>query len=247
MEETNLNQPGIDPNVVSFKSLITKIQTFDRYNPSRADLSIESLITKKTEAESFAAAVIVSKTNFKNSVSARKIAFEGNDKLMTRVLSALKISGVAAHTVTQVESMIRDVKGIRLSDRLTEEEIAAAKEKGEEVNQNTIHNKTFDKKLENFNKLVNFMGTIAEYKPNEEDLKFATLVLRVDAQRVANETVSNALAMAAAARIARDKFLYTPATGLIDLVTDVKLYVKSVYGADSPEFKQVSSIRFTKK
>ena len=47
-------------------------------------------------------------------------------------------------------------------------------------------------------------------------------------------------------RIARDKVLYAEGTGLCDIALDIKNYVKSVFGATSPQFKQVSEVRFTK-
>ena len=46
------------------------------------------------------------------------------------------------------------------------------------------------------------------------------------------------------ARIARDKVLYLPITGLTDIAFDTKVYVKSVFGATSAEFRQISGIEF---
>jgi hypothetical protein len=46
------------------------------------------------------------------------------------------------------------------------------------------------------------------------------------------------------ARIDRNKTLYKADSGLVDTVTEVKKYIKSVYGATSPEFGQVKGIAF---
>ena len=40
--------------------------------------------------------------------------------------------------------------------------------------------------------------------------------------------------------------MYKDNVGLVDVATDVKTYIKSVYGATSPQFKSVSSLKFTK-
>ena len=48
------------------------------------------------------------------------------------------------------------------------------------------------------------------------------------------------------ARIVRDKGLYTEKTGLVDTANEVKDYVKSIFGYTSPEYKQISKIKFTK-
>jgi hypothetical protein len=47
------------------------------------------------------------------------------------------------------------------------------------------------------------------------------------------------------ARIARDKILYAETTGIYDTAAAVKKYVLSVYSAGSPQYKQVSKIKFT--
>ena len=45
--------------------------------------------------------------------------------------------------------------------------------------------------------------------------------------------------------IERDQILYAESTGLYSIAQNVKKYVKSVYGAGSPEYTNVTSIKFT--
>ena len=45
--------------------------------------------------------------------------------------------------------------------------------------------------------------------------------------------------------IERDQILYADGTGLYTIAQNVKKYVKSLYGATSPEYKNVSGIEFT--
>ena len=42
-----------------------------------------------------------------------------------------------------------------------------------------------------------------------------------------------------------DSTLYNPLSGLVQTALDVKKYVKSVFGASSPQFKQVSGLEFS--
>jgi hypothetical protein len=39
--------------------------------------------------------------------------------------------------------------------------------------------------------------------------------------------------------------IYNELTGLVDISFDVKLYVKSVFGATSPQYKAISGLKFT--
>ena len=62
-----------------------------------------------------------------------------------------------------------------------------------------------------------------------------------------NTAVINATTDLSNARINRNKVLYFKSTGLYDIAQEVKKYVKSVFGASSPQYKQVSKIKFTNK
>jgi hypothetical protein len=61
-----------------------------------------------------------------------------------------------------------------------------------------------------------------------------------------NTAVVNLTTPISNARINRNKILYLAVTGLYDIQLEVKKYVKSLFGATSPEYKQISGIKFTK-
>lgn len=73
----------------------------------------------------------------------------------------------------------------------------------------------------------------------------ATLTAQAADLAVKNTAVITATTDLSNGRIARNKVLYLPKTGLYDIAQEVKKYVKSVFGATSPEYKQVSGIKFT--
>jgi hypothetical protein len=56
----------------------------------------------------------------------------------------------------------------------------------------------------------------------------------------AHTTFSNAIAE-------RDALLYHPETGLKAIALNVKVYIKSIFGSQSPQYKQVSGLKFTNK
>ncbi len=105
---------------------------------------------------------------------------------------------------------------------------------------------SYDQLIEHFNNLIELLKTEPTYTPNETELKIVTLTAQLAALKAANTTVSTAYTAVSNSRIARDKTLYKDKTGLYDITGDVKNYVKSLFGATSPEFKQISKIKFTK-
>ena len=75
------------------------------------------------------------------------------------------------------------------------------------------------------------------YAPNEEDLKVASLKALYTSLKTTNTEVLTTSIQLSNARINRNEILYKPITGLVDIASDTKTYLKSVFGATSPQYK----------
>lgn len=242
------NQSGHEQNVVNLGLIITTVSTFPTgYNPSRVEFTIPKLLELKTSGENVVGSWNLADNVAKKSVTNRNLAFTGFDSLVTRSINSLRISGASDQTIEQAGALVRELRGVRATDRPTDEEIAAAKANGEDLSSNVLHNSTFDSKIENFKKYTQFLGLVDEYNPNEADLKVDALNNRLTAMKTANDNYNSTDAALNATRLLRNSMLYTKTTGLVDISLGVKLYVKSVFGATSPEYKSISDIQFTKK
>ena len=103
---------------------------------------------------------------------------------------------------------------------------------------------SYDNRIFNFKKLIQLLAAQPAYAPNEADLTTVSLTALYTSLNTLNTTVVNTFTPISNARIARDTILYTQTTGLVDIAADVKKYVKSVFGATSPQYKQISGIKF---
>lgn len=241
------NQTGHEQNVVNLGLIISRVNAFQSgYNPSRTDFTIPRLAELKTSGENVIDSLNLAEDVYKNSISSRALVFNDFDGVITRSINALRICGASENTIGQAEAIVRELRSKKASDGPTDEEIAAAKEKGEELKQNVLHNSTFDSKVENFKKYVQFVGLEGNYNPNEADITITALNNKVLAIKTANENFNNTESALNVARMARNTVLYTKNTGLVDIALGVKLYVKSAFGATSPEYKSISDIQFTK-
>ena len=90
------------------------------------------------------------------------------------------------------------------------------------------------------------LSTIPAYKPKEAFLTVDSLYEKLESLKQANAVFVTADAVAEAARRQRDLVLYAGKTGLVDIAMDSKLYVKSAYGATSPQYKSISGLLFTR-
>ena len=88
------------------------------------------------------------------------------------------------------------------------------------------------------------LNSIPEYNPNEEELKISTLTALYEDLKAKNTAVVETTTPLSNARIARNDIMYKPLLGLVDISFDTKVYIKSLFGASSPQYKQVSKLEF---
>lgn len=103
---------------------------------------------------------------------------------------------------------------------------------------------SYDNRIDNYDKLIKLIAVQPEYAPNETELSITSLqTLHTDILTL-NSAAVNSYTALSNARLNRNNILYSPLTGLTDIAASVKKYVKSVFGASSAEYKQVSGIQF---
>lgn len=242
----SISETGHANNVANFESLITSVIAFGTsYNPSKDTLKTPSLQTLLNAAKESLNAVNVAQSAYSNVVAARESAFEPFSKLMTRVNNALKATDTTAQVDESAQTIIRKLQGKRASAKLTDEEKQALGAEGKEANQISAVQLSYDSRLENFDKLIMLLTSVPLYNPNEEDLKISSLTTYYNELRAKNSDVLVPTVQLSNARISRNEILYKPLIGLVDIAFDTKVYIKSVFGATSPQFKQISKLTFT--
>jgi hypothetical protein len=247
----NFIETGHAKNVANFEDLISFCVGYGAtYNPVNANKKIPALQAKQTAALAAIQTVKTTKTAFDNSTNAREIVFESLKKLSTRIVNALEATTATNQTIDDAKTVNRKIQGKRAGST---SKVTAANAStvvvpnaAPEVNTISVSQQSFDSLIDNFAKLIQVVSTEAAYLPNETELKVATLNTLLTSLKTANTVVINATTTYSNARISRDTVLYAADTGLVDLALEVKKYVKSLFGATSPQFKQVSGLQFKK-
>ena len=143
-----------------------------------------------------------------------------------------------------VRTIVRKLQGRRASAKITEEEKKALEAEGKEVNQISASQMSFDNRIENFDKLIMLLSSVPLYNPNEEELKIESLKALYNQLKEKNIEVILPIVQLSNSRISRNEILYKENTGLVDIALDSKTYIKSVFGATSPQYKQISRLYF---
>jgi hypothetical protein len=239
------SETGHATNVTNLESLITSIMALGTtYNPSRDSIKLAALQTLLNASKDSLNTVNLSLATYSGAVAARKEAFKQFSQLITRVNNSLKATETTKQIDNIAQSIVRKLQGRRASARLSEEEKKALEAEGKEVNQISASQMSFDSRIENFERFILLLASVPLYNPNEQELKIETLKALHTTLKQNNTDVIIATVHLSNARIARNKVLYTQNTGLLDIAFDCKTYIKSVFGATSPQYKQVSRLYF---
>lgn len=240
-------ETGHAKNVATFEDLNSFCTGYGAtYNPSKATLKLPAMITQLAGANAALQAVKTAKTANDNATNAREIVFKPLKPLATKIINALAATEATAQTVDDVKTTNFKIQG-RRAKTVEKPDAKALAEGAEPVKTASTSQQSFDKMIDHFAQLIATLTAEPKYLPNENELKVATLNTMLTDLKAKNTAVINATTALSNARIARDKALYGEITGMVDTALDVKQYVKSLFGASSPQYKQVSGLKFTKR
>ena len=239
-------ETGHAKNVATFEDLISFCTGYGAaYNPSRAALKLPALTAQLAAANAALQAVKTAKTVYDNATNAREIAFKGLKPFATKIVSSLAATEAAPQTVDDAKSTNLKLQGRRA--KKVDMPDAAARAAGAPTPKTaSVSQQSYDKMIDHFAQLLATLAGEPKYLPNENELKLPALNALLADLRAKNTAVINAYTALSNARIARNKALYAETSGLLDVAQDVKLYIKSVFGAASPQFKQTTKLQFNK-
>ena len=239
------SETGHAKNVSSFDELISFATGYGAtFNPSKALIKLPALQAQGIAAKNSISAVNAALSAYSNAVSAREVAFEPLSRLSTRILNALKATDTTTQVDESAQTIIRKIQGKRATAKKTDAEKQALAADGKVSKEISSSQMSYDSRLDSFDKLVKLLTSVPLYAPNEAELKVATLTALYTDLKTKNAAVVNATTALSNARIARNDIMYKATTGLVDVATDTKSYIKSLYGATSPQYKQVSKLGF---
>jgi hypothetical protein len=243
----SISETGHVKNVANFDKLVSFASGYEKdYNPSKPSIKLNAMQTLSGSAKNAIDGVNTALPAYSNAVAAREAAFAPLSKLVTRVLNALKATDTTTQVDESAKTFVRKIQGTRATPGRKDEEKKSDSSDGKEVVKISSSQMSFDSRLDNFDKLIKLLTSVSLYTPNEVDLTVSTLTALYNELKTKNSTVVIAFTLLSNARIARNDVLYKDTTGLVDVASDVKTYIKSVFGARSSQYMQVGSLKFTR-
>ena len=236
------SEVGHAKNVANFQDLIEFVTGYGAtYNPSKNSLKLPQLVALKATAETKLTDVISKNTAYNNKVNERMVAFSNLKYLSTRLVNALQTTDATTQTINDAKTFNRKMQGKKASASQTPTDPNAPAPKTISTSQ-----QSYDQLIQHLAGLKSVLEEESSYTPNETDLQVATIDAKIADLTAKNTAVSTAYTNISNSRISRNETLYTSDNGIFETASEVKKYIKSVFGASSPQYNQVSGIKFSK-
>jgi hypothetical protein len=215
-----------------------------KYAPSNPVLLLTNLNAVITAAETVTDELQAARTPYRTATAAAEDVFEPVNKLITRVMNALAVSGVADSIVEDARTYARKIQGKRAAPAATDD--PSTPDVDESQQSHSASQMSRAQRIENLDALILLLETQTLYNPNETDLKIDALQdlsadLKTKAQAVNPNFVpySNKLGE-------RDEIYYADGKGIVAIGNLFKKYVQAAFGSDSTEYNQVKGLEFKK-
>ena len=237
------SETGHAKNVANFQSLIAFVTGYGTtYNPSKNALKLPQLIALKADADTKLADVVTQNTKYNIKVNERLAAFSSLKSLSTRLVNALQTTNASPQIIKDAKGFNRKMQGQRASTSTT----TPTDPNTPAPNTISSSQQSYTQQIQHLAGLISVLESEPSFTPNETDLQIATLQAKQNDLTSKNNDVATAYANISNSRISRNTTLYSTEGSIFDVASEVKKYVKSIYGSSSPEFAQVKGIEFKK-
>lgn len=222
-------------NVEAFSRLVGFCTGYGgKYNPGQPNLQVSVLLTNISAAQEALERVVIAKSLLDKAVNKRKVEFNALAKLATGVLLTLQASGAKQESIEDARQYVRHIAGYSKGRKaLPAEQTEEAKPR------KTSLVMAFASKAEWFSKLVKAVEAEPMYKTNIAMYEKTALAVKVQYMMKLNKEVLETRIAWANARVERNKILYSNADSIYQTAVNVKKIVRSLFGMNSEEYKQL--------
>ena len=234
------SEVGHNKNVANFSTavqVLTEMGTL--YNSSNTRITIQKLELSRTTLTGLITELNTKIPAYRNAVVNRETATEPLSKLMTKIINNAKGSGIPA---AEIENLYAQVKKIRGNSTKK-----ATKLENTESETISTSQMSYDSRIANLGLFIEQLATHPQYNPNENELKITNL------QEYRNQLIELSIQVNATgnalitARSNRNQALYFGENNIIQLIKEIKAYLKSVGDPAKPYLAAITKLKFTNK
>lgn len=236
------NETGHARNIQLFEELISAVAGYgNAYRPTNPLIELAALRAKLDAANDAIDDLSTKKAAESIADTARENLFAPLRRLSTRLVNYYSSTGAPENRIADARVFNRRLQGKRATALPVN---VPATAQAEPRQTHSISQQGYMQKVEHLDGLIDLLEGDPLYAPNEPALTPTQLVSYSAQLKAANTASIMAATDAVNARDERDSVLYDLETGLVTAAVLVKKYVKAVFGANSPQYNQISGLKF---
>ncbi len=240
-----ISEVGHAKNVATLAELISIYTSWGAaYAPSNANISLGKLVNKLNDANTVMDDVTAVVADVKTSTNNRETLYKPLASTVSESVNYYKSTGATENNIDDAKGFLRKIRGVRATSVVVDNPATPA---NEAAVTHSAAQTSYIQRVEHFDGLIETYSNDPLYAPNEAKLTIATLQTYSQDLKDATDKVVADLTSQSSQRINRNKVLYADVSGLCDLASLSKAYAKSLWGASSPQNKQVSKLKFRKE
>lgn len=239
---SSTSETGHAKNLANFHSLIQFAKGYGaNYNPSKNALKIPQLEALLADAKASINNVSAQYGAYNTAINSRQIAFANLKPLATRIINALASTDASELVVKDAKTANRKIQGQRANTTTTP---PPSTPDAPPPNTISVSQQSYTNQVQHFANLIIVLENETNYTPNETELSILTLRALKDHLDNLNDQVAISFTDISNARLARNTTLYRNENSIYHIATELKQYIKALFGANSLEYEQIKSIAF---
>ena len=232
------SETGHNKNVANFSSAYQILEEMGAlYNPSNPHLLLTNLQPKKVSLGTTITALNDKKPIYKNAVADREIAIAPLGKKMSKALNYSKSIDISDTDKENIASQVKKIRGDKKPKNINPDTA--------EIETISTSQMSYDSRIANLETITSQFASYPEYAPNEIEIQVPTLQAYYTELTTLSSLVNSAGNALITARKDRNQILYYDQHNIIQLIKDIKNYVKSLGDVAQPYYKALVKLKFT--
>jgi hypothetical protein len=248
-------ESGHIKNVALYDKIVVDAEeTGSSYNPAANDIKIANLILRRDEIHNAMEALDIAEAEKDQAINQRQFIYVELLDRSSRLVGEAVACGADEKILADIRTLIRKLRGKRAKAIVepivdvppadgTSETGKVGSDLATKVKR-SVSQQGFDNRLGHFRKIIEILGQISGYAPNEAEMSIVGLKTLSEEAFAATKSVNQKIHNLNVARTLRDKLLYRKGTGLVFMGERIKGYFKATFGPNSNEFKKIKDVRF---
>ena len=234
------SETGHNKNVANFSTAYQILEEMNTlYNPSNSKIQLVNLDFVRSSLQITIAELNNNKPIYKNAVADRENAIAPLGKLMTKTLNYAKSIDISATDKENITAQAKKIRGDQKPKKVNPDTI--------ETDGISTSQMSYDSRIANLDTYINQLSSHPEYVPNETEIQITSLQTLQTNLITLSSAVNSAGNALITSRSNRNNILYNNDINVIQLIKDIKAYLKSLGDAGKPYYNAIVKLQFKDK